>query len=94
MAALASGLRLEIGYESDKKKMNFIFIYDKKIFLTEKVKHTCRRETKKQCGKTISPAYRDGLGVAATTDSLLISSASRVDRIDLCAQFLGSASGA
>jgi hypothetical protein len=94
VAALASGLRLEIGCESDKKKMNFIFNYDKKIFLTEKMKHACRRETKKQCVKTISPADRDGFGVAATTDSLLINSASRVDRIGLCAQFLASASGA
>jgi len=94
VAALASGLRLEISCESDKKKMNFIFNYDKKIFLTEKMKHACRRETKKQCVKTISPADRDGFGVAATTDSLLINCASRVDRIGLCAQFLASASGA
>jgi hypothetical protein len=94
VAALASGLTLEIGCESDKKKMNFIFKYDKKIFLTEKMKHTSRRESKKQGAKTISPADRDGLGVAATTDSLLVSCASRVDRIGLCAQFLGSAGGA
>ncbi len=45
------GLRLEISCESDKKKMNFIFNYDKKIFLTEKMKCACRRETKKQCVK-------------------------------------------
>jgi hypothetical protein len=31
-----AGLRLEIGRESDKKKMHFIFNYDKKIFLTGK----------------------------------------------------------
>ena len=37
-----AGLRLEISCESDKKKMNFIFNYDKKIFLTEKMKHACR----------------------------------------------------
>jgi hypothetical protein len=51
VAALASGLRLEISCESDKKKMNFIFNYDKKLFLTEKMKCACRRETKKQCAK-------------------------------------------
>jgi hypothetical protein len=33
VAALASGLRLEISYESDKKKMNFIFNYYQKNFL-------------------------------------------------------------
>jgi hypothetical protein len=42
-----AGLRLEISCESDKKKMNFIFDYDKKIFLTGKMKHACRREAKK-----------------------------------------------
>ena len=31
-----AGLRLEISCESDKKKMNFIFNYDKKNFLTQK----------------------------------------------------------
>ena len=66
MAALASGLRLEISCESDKKKMNFIFNYDKKIFLTEKMKQVCRRETKKQCVGNISPANRAGFGIAAT----------------------------
>jgi hypothetical protein len=44
-----AGLRLEISCESDKKKMNFIFDYDQKIFLTGKMKHACRRENKKQC---------------------------------------------
>jgi hypothetical protein len=43
------GLRLEISCESDKKKMNFIFDYDQKIFLTGKMKHACHRENKKQC---------------------------------------------
>jgi len=66
VAALASGLRLEISCESDKKKMNFIFNYDQKIFLTEKMKHVCRRETKKQCVENISRANRDGFGIAAT----------------------------
>jgi hypothetical protein len=44
-----AGLRLEITCESDKKKMNFIFNYAKKIFLTEKMKRACRRESNKQC---------------------------------------------
>jgi hypothetical protein len=43
-----AGLRVEISCESDKKKMNFIFNYDKKIFLTEKMKRVRRREDKKQ----------------------------------------------
>ncbi len=49
-----AGLRLEISCESDKKKMNFIFDYDKKIFLTGKMKHACRRENKKQWIEKIS----------------------------------------
>ena len=60
VVVLASGLRLEISCESDKKKMNFIFNYDKKIFLTEKMKCACRRETKKKCVERISRANRDG----------------------------------
>jgi hypothetical protein len=89
-----AGLRLEISCESDKKKMNFIFNYDKKILLTEKMKCACRRETKKQCVKKISRANRDGFRIAATNTSLLIGCASRVDRIHLCGQFLASASEA
>jgi len=58
-----AGLRLEISCESDKKKMNFIFNYDQKIFLTEKM---CGCETKKQCVENISRANRDGFGIAAT----------------------------
>jgi hypothetical protein len=34
--------------------MNFIFDYDKKNFLTGKIKHACRRENKKQCVEKIS----------------------------------------
>ena|SRR5437762_383075 len=49
-----AGLRLEISCESDKKKMNFIFNYRKKILLTGKMKHVCRRENKKQCFEQIS----------------------------------------
>src|SRR5215813_15385318 len=43
-----AGLRVEISCESDKKKMNFIFNFDKKIFLTVKMKRARRRENKKQ----------------------------------------------
>ena len=49
-----AGLRLEISCESDKKKMNLIFDYDKKFSLTGKMKHACRRENKKQCVEKIS----------------------------------------
>jgi len=48
------GLRLEISCESDKKKMNLIFNYAKKIFLTGKMKRACGRENKKQCVEKIS----------------------------------------
>lgn len=46
VAALASGLRLEISFETDKKKMNFIFNRDKKIFLTKKMKRACATKNK------------------------------------------------
>jgi hypothetical protein len=49
-----AGLRVEISCESDKKKMNFIFNYDKKIFLTEKMKRVRCRENKKQPAEKIS----------------------------------------
>jgi hypothetical protein len=61
-----AGLRLEISCESDKKKMNFIFDFDKKIFLTKKMKHGGRRETKRQCVGKIPQANRDGFGIVAT----------------------------
>ena len=41
------GLRLEISCESDKKKMNLIFNFDQKIFLTEKMKRACRGQNEK-----------------------------------------------
>jgi hypothetical protein len=90
-----AGLRLEISCESDKKKMNFIFRYGQKIFLTEKMKLACRRENKKQCveKKFVSQSRRIRDRRNEQT-SLLIGRASRVDRIRLCAQFLASASGA
>ena len=89
-----AGLRLEISCESDKKKMNFIFDYDKKIFLTGKMKHACRRKTKKQCVRKFREPARGIRNHRNEQTSLLIGCASRVDRIRLCAQFPASASGA
>jgi len=88
-----AGLRLEISCESDKKKMNLNFDCGKKIFLTGKMKHACRRENRNSVSKnfratqtvTIRNRRDDGT-------SLLIVCASRVDRIGLCAQFLASPS--
>jgi hypothetical protein len=83
-------LRLEISRESDKKKMNFIFNYTKKILLTGKMKRACRRKNKKQCvEKFCEPASTDFESRQRT-----LRCASRVDRIDVCAQFLASASEA
>jgi len=39
-----AGLRLEIHCESDKKKMNFIFNCEEKIFLTKKMERACAGE--------------------------------------------------
>jgi hypothetical protein len=90
-----AGLRLEISCESDKKKMNLIFDYDKKIFLTEKLMQACRRENKKQGIEKISGSQ--SLQIRARRNeqiSLLIGWLSGFDRIRLCGQFLDSASGA
>ena len=89
-----AGLRLEISCESDKKKMNLIFDYDQKNFLTGKMKHACRRKTKKQCVQKFREPARGIRNHRNEQTSLLIGCASRVDRIRLCAQFPASASGA
>jgi hypothetical protein len=89
-----AGLRLEISCESDKKKMNFIFDYDQKNSLTGKMKHACRRKTKKQCAQKFRERARGIRNHRNEQTSLLIACASRVDRIRLCAQFPASASGA
>ena len=89
------GLRLEIGCESDKKKMNLIFNYDKKFPLTEKMKHACRRKRKKRCmKKSHARQPRRIRNRRDEQNSLPVGCASRVDRIRLCAQFLAFASGA
>jgi hypothetical protein len=89
-----AGLRLEISYESDKKKMNLIFNYGKKFFLTGKMKRACQCEnrnsvsTKIRATQTATIQNRRG-----EQTSSLIACASRVDRIGLCAKFPASASG-
>jgi len=89
-----AGLRLEISCESDKKKMNFIFNYDKKIFLTGKMEHAGRRETKKRSVGNFASQPRRIRNRRNEQTSPLIACASRVDRVRLCAQFPASASGA
>ena len=82
------GLRLEISCESDKKKMNLIFDYDKKFSLTEKMKHACRRKRKKRCVKKF--LARQPRRIRNRRDeetSPPIVCASRVDRLNLCGQF-------
>src|SRR5436190_8454112 len=88
------GLRLEISCESDKKKMNLIFDYDKKFSLTEKMKHACRRKKKKWCAKKFRARQPQWVRNRREEEiSLLIVCASRVDRLNLCGQFPASASG-
>jgi hypothetical protein len=57
-----AGLRLEISCESDKKKMNFIFNCEEKIFLTKKLKRACQAKIKPV--RENSRTNRDCLGVA------------------------------
>lgn len=47
VSASPAGLRLEITFKIDKKKMNFIFNLGGKIFLTRKRKRACPMQTKK-----------------------------------------------
>jgi hypothetical protein len=85
-------LRLEISCESDKKKMNLIFNYSKKIFLTGKMKEGRRRKTKTVCQKNLAQPKPLRFKIAALQQtSSLIVCASRVDRIGLGAQFSASA---
>jgi hypothetical protein len=65
-----AGLRLEISLETDKKKMNFIFNFSEKIFLTKKMTRTCPTERNKLCISRKFAAGRtaDAFGVAARTD--------------------------
>jgi hypothetical protein len=84
-------LRLEISCEIDKKKMNFIFNYDKKNFLTAK-------RTTRVCAKTETVCKNISATETATESPQQIHFTanclpSRVDRIGLCAEFPASASG-
>ena len=89
-----AGLRLEISCKSDKKKMNLIFNYNKKIFLTGKRSARVDPKTETVCGKNFRA------GQSATIPNLRdhqtavpIPRASRVDQIGLCTQFPASVSG-
>jgi hypothetical protein len=73
-----AGLRLEIGCESDKKKMNFIFDYNEEIFLNGKTKRACRRENKNNASKKLRATQLRRFGSPRRTglaaDSLRIQS--------------------
>jgi hypothetical protein len=66
VAALASGLETRNQLRKRQEKNEFYFRLRQKIFLTKKMEHAGRRETKKQCVEKISRANRDGFGIAAT----------------------------
>ena len=54
-----AGLRLEIRFKIDKKKMNFIFWLREKISLTKKRKRACPRKNKKLIASIdLSPCLR------------------------------------
>jgi hypothetical protein len=95
MAALASGLETRNQLRKRQEKNQFYFRLRQKNFLTGKMKHACRRENRNSVSKNFremqTATIRNRRGEQT---SLLIGYASRVDRIRLCAQFLGSASGA
>jgi len=84
-------LRLEISHESDKKKMNLIFNFDKKIFLTEKMNGARRCERKKIVEKPGASQIAAIRHRCRGHISLPIVCEWRVDRIGLCAKFPASA---
>jgi hypothetical protein len=86
-------LRLEISCEIDKKKMNFIFDYDQKNFLTAKRTTRVGAKTETVCQKISANETATDSESPRQTHSLPIVCASRVDRIGLRAQFPASASG-
>jgi len=49
MAALASGLETRNHLRKRQEKNEFYFQLREEIFLTEKMKRACRRESNKQC---------------------------------------------
>jgi hypothetical protein len=94
VVVLASGLRLEIPRESDKKKMNFIFQLRQKNFLDwENEARVSSREQKTVCCRNFVSQPRRILNRRNERFATALLR-SRVDRIRLCAQFLASPSGA
>ena len=94
VAALASGLETRNQLRKRQEKNEFYFRLRPKKFLTGKMKHACRRKTKKRCVQKFREPARGIRNHRNEQTSLLIGCASRVDRIRLCAQFPASASGA
>lgn len=94
MAALASGLETRNQLRKRQEKNEFYFQLRQKDFLDWG--NEARRSSRKEetvCRKNFVSQPRRILNRRANT-SLLISCASRVDRIHLCGQFLASASDA
>jgi hypothetical protein len=88
-------LRLEISCESDKKKMNLIFNYSKKNFLTGKRSARVDPKTETVCGRNFHASQTATIpNLRDHQTALPIPGASRVDQIGLCTQFSGSVSGA
>jgi hypothetical protein len=65
-----AGLRVEISCEIDKKKINFIFNFSEKNFLTRKQKRACPHEKKEtvRFEKILCEPNREAFGVAALID--------------------------
>jgi hypothetical protein len=55
VSASPAGLRVEIAFKTDKKKMNLIFHCEQKIFLTRKRNARVREKQKKESALLISP---------------------------------------
>jgi hypothetical protein len=65
VAALASGLETRNQLRKRQEKNEFYFRLRPKKFLTGKMKHACRRKTKKQCVQKFRERAR-GIRIAAT----------------------------
>src|SRR5581483_1950455 len=90
VSASPAGLRLEIAFKIDKKKMkkkNFIFHHKQKFVLTGKQKPTCPSENKKKDPVAdLSPTEDQPCGKAINRFASLRRH-SRFDRIGTCTQF-------
>jgi hypothetical protein len=94
MAALASGLETRNQLRKRQEKNEFYFRLQQKNFLTGKMKQVCRRENRNSVSKKFRASQTAMIRDRRDEQtSMLIPRASRVDRIGLCAQFPGSASG-